>query len=181
MDNVKKVALAYSGGLDTSIIIPWLKENYGCDVVAVAVDVGQADETSGLADKAYRTGASDFHLILAKAEFASDSLLPFLTAGPSHESDARLAPSPARPPPALRPRPPPRTRSSPPAADRLRVADRAGSARPSGRSLPRFPSRTCGRSNRSSPTRSRRGGWRSFSWWFSRGSRCFSRRSGFTA
>ena len=62
---VKKVALAYSGGLDTSVIIPWLKENYGCDVVAVAVDVGQADETSGLAEKAYQTGACDFRLVEA--------------------------------------------------------------------------------------------------------------------
>jgi len=52
--NVKKVALAYSGGLDTSIIIPWLKENYGCEVVAVAVDVGQKEETDGLAEKARR-------------------------------------------------------------------------------------------------------------------------------
>ena len=57
---VKKVALAYSGGLDTSIIIPWLKENYGCEVVAVAVDVGQAEETAGLAEKAHKTGACEF-------------------------------------------------------------------------------------------------------------------------
>ena len=72
MKTYKKVALAYSGGLDTSVIIPWLKENYGCEVVAVAVDVGQAEETSGLAEKAYRTGACDFHLIDAKEEFARD-------------------------------------------------------------------------------------------------------------
>ena len=51
--NIKKAALAYSGGLDTSVIIPWLKENYGCEVVAIAVDVGQAEETSGLEEKAY--------------------------------------------------------------------------------------------------------------------------------
>src|SRR3569833_2269096 len=63
---VKRVALAYSGGLDTSIIIPWLKDNYGCEVVAVAVDVGQAEETKHLADKAYKTGACDFHLVDAK-------------------------------------------------------------------------------------------------------------------
>ena len=50
--------LAYSGGLDTSIIIPWLKENYGCEVVAVSANVGQADELEGLEAKALATGAS---------------------------------------------------------------------------------------------------------------------------
>ena len=54
----KKVALAYSGGLDTSVIIPWLKENYGCEVVAVCGDIGQgSDELSGLEEKARKTGA----------------------------------------------------------------------------------------------------------------------------
>jgi argininosuccinate synthase len=94
---MKKVALAYSGGLDTSIIIPWLKENYGCDVVAVAVDVGQAEETSGLAEKAYRTGAIDFHLIDAKEEFAADYLFPVLRAGAIYEKDYLLGTSTARP------------------------------------------------------------------------------------
>ena len=94
---VKKAALAYSGGLDTSIIIPWLKENYGCDVVAVAVDVGQAEETAGLAEKAYRTGACDFHLIDAKEEFASDYLFPVLKAGAIYERDYLLGTSTARP------------------------------------------------------------------------------------
>jgi argininosuccinate synthase len=94
---IKKVALAYSGGLDTSIIITWLKENYGCDVVAVAVDVGQAEETSGLADKAYRTGACDFHLVDAKAEFAADYLFPVLKAGAIYEKDYLLGTSTARP------------------------------------------------------------------------------------
>ena len=93
----KKVALAYSGGLDTSIIIPWLKENYGCEVVAVAVDVGQADETSGLAEKAYRTGACDFHLIDAKEELARDFLFPVLKAGAIYEKDYLLGTSTARP------------------------------------------------------------------------------------
>jgi argininosuccinate synthase len=93
----KKVALAYSGGLDTSIIVPWLKENYGCEVIAVAVDVGQADETSGLAEKAYRTGACDFHLIDAKEEFARDFLFPVLKAGAIYEKDYLLGTSTARP------------------------------------------------------------------------------------
>jgi len=93
----KKVALAYSGGLDTSIIIPWLKENYGCEVVAVAVDVGQAEETSGLAEKAYRTGACDFHLIDAREEFAAEYLFPVLKAGAIYERDYLLGTSTARP------------------------------------------------------------------------------------
>jgi len=95
--NIKKACLAYSGGLDTSIIIPWLKENYGCEVVAVAVDVGQAEETSGLAEKAYRTGACDFHLIDAKEEFAADYLFPVLKAGAIYEKDYLLGTSTARP------------------------------------------------------------------------------------
>ncbi|HJW94528.1 MAG TPA: argininosuccinate synthase [Thermoanaerobaculia bacterium] len=94
---MKKIALAYSGGLDTSIIIPWLKENYGCDVVAVAVDVGQAEETHHLADKAYRTGACDFHLVDAKEEFAADYLFPVLKAGAIYEKDYLLGTSTARP------------------------------------------------------------------------------------
>ena len=94
---MKKVALAYSGGLDTSIIISWLKENYGCDVVAVAVDVGQAEETAGLAQKAYSTGACDFHLVDAKEEFAADYLFPVLKAGAIYERDYLLGTSTARP------------------------------------------------------------------------------------
>ncbi|MBO0862193.1 MAG: argininosuccinate synthase, partial [Chloracidobacterium sp.] len=54
----KRVALAYSGGLDTSIIIPWLKEKYHCEVIAIAADVGQGEELSGLKEKAIATGAS---------------------------------------------------------------------------------------------------------------------------
>jgi argininosuccinate synthase len=94
---VKKVALAYSGGLDTSIIIRWLQEQYGCDVVAVAVDVGQAEETAGLAQKAYSTGACDFHLVDAKEEFARDYLFPVLKAGAIYERDYLLGTSTARP------------------------------------------------------------------------------------
>lgn len=93
----KKVALAYSGGLDTSIIIPWLKENYGCEVVAVAVDVGQAEETAGLEAKAYATGACDFYLIDAKEEFARDYIFPVLKAGAIYERDYLLGTATARP------------------------------------------------------------------------------------
>ncbi len=94
---IEKVALAYSGGLDTSIIIPWLKENYACEVVAVAVDVGQAEETSGLEEKARKTGASEFFLIDAKDEFAKDYLFPVLKAGARYEHDYLLGTATARP------------------------------------------------------------------------------------
>jgi argininosuccinate synthase len=95
--NVNKVALAYSGGLDTSIIIPWLRETYGCDVVAIAVDVGQQEETAGLEAKAYATGACDFYLIDAKEEFAREYLFPVLKAGAIYEKDYLLGTSTARP------------------------------------------------------------------------------------
>src|SRR5438874_7259362 len=71
----KKVALAYSGGLDTSIIIPWLKENYGCEVVAVCGDIGQGgDELAGLEEKARKTGASEGYVENMREEFVSEYL-----------------------------------------------------------------------------------------------------------
>src|SRR5580765_2509452 len=71
----KKVALAYSGGLDTSIIIPWLKENYQCEVVAVCGDVGQGgDELTGLEQKALKTGASEVYVADLREEFVKDYL-----------------------------------------------------------------------------------------------------------
>jgi argininosuccinate synthase len=94
---VRRVALAYSGGLDTSIIIPWLKENYGCEVVAVAVDVGQREETRGLAEKARRTGAADFRLVDARDEFAREYLFPLLRSGAIYERDYLLGTAAARP------------------------------------------------------------------------------------
>jgi argininosuccinate synthase len=94
---IRKVALAYSGGLDTSIIIPWLRETYGCEVVAVAVDVGQAEETEGLDAKARKTGACDFHLVDVKEEFAADYLFPVLKAGAIYEREYLLGTATARP------------------------------------------------------------------------------------
>ncbi|MBI3450613.1 MAG: argininosuccinate synthase [Acidobacteria bacterium] len=94
---VRRVALAYSGGLDTSIIIPWLKETYGCEVVAVTVDVGQQEETSGLGAKARRTGAAGFHLVDAREEFAKDYIFPVLRAGAIYERDYLLGTATARP------------------------------------------------------------------------------------
>ena len=94
---VRRAALAYSGGLDTSIIIPWLEENYGCEVVAVAVDVGQQEETRGLAEKARRTGAADFVLVDARDEFARDYLFPLLRSGAVYEGSYLLGTAAARP------------------------------------------------------------------------------------
>jgi argininosuccinate synthase len=97
MKNIRRVALAYSGGLDTSIIIPWLRENYRCEVVAVAADVGQEEETSGLAEKARRTGAADFHLLDLREEFARDHLFPILRSGAIYEREYLLGTAAARP------------------------------------------------------------------------------------
>jgi argininosuccinate synthase len=94
---IQRVALAYSGGLDTSIIIPWLRESYGCEVVAVAVDVGQGEETSGLAEKARATGACEFRLVEAREELARDYLFPMLKAGAVYEKDYLLGTAAARP------------------------------------------------------------------------------------
>ncbi|HVT03083.1 MAG TPA: argininosuccinate synthase [Thermoanaerobaculia bacterium] len=93
----KRIALAYSGGLDTSIIIPWLREHYNCEVVAVAVDVGQGAETAPLEVKAYASGASDFYLIDVRDEFAADYIFPVLRAGAIYEKDYLLGTSMARP------------------------------------------------------------------------------------
>src|SRR5277367_5188202 len=82
----KKVVLAYSGGLDTSIIIPWLKENYGCEVVAVCGDIGQGtDELTGLEEKARKTGASEVHVADMREEFVADYLWKMVRAGGEYE------------------------------------------------------------------------------------------------
>lgn len=94
---IKKVVLAYSGGLDTSIIIPWLKENYGCEVVAVAADVGQKDELDGLEEKAIKTGASKLYIADLKQELVEDFIWPTLKAGAKYENYL-LGTSFARPP-----------------------------------------------------------------------------------
>lgn len=94
---VQRVALAYSGGLDTSIIIPWLRETYDCEVVAVTVDVGQAEETIGLAEKAYRTGAGEFRLLDVREEFAGSFLFPVLKSGAVYEREYLLGTATARP------------------------------------------------------------------------------------
>jgi argininosuccinate synthase len=98
MANPKKVALAYSGGLDTSIIIPWLKENYGCEVVAVCGDIGQGgDELKGLKAKAKKTGASECHVADMREEFVSEYLWRMVRAGAIYEDKYLLGTSIARP------------------------------------------------------------------------------------
>jgi len=92
-----KVVLAYSGGLDTSIIIPWLKENYGCEVIAVAGDVGQNDELEGLEEKALKTGASKFYCMDLKKEFVEDMIFPMVKANAVYENKYLLGTSLARP------------------------------------------------------------------------------------
>ena len=98
MNKPKKVALAYSGGLDTSVIIPWLKENYGCQVVAVCGNIGQGDEELvGLEDKALRTGASEVYVEDLREEFVRDYLWRMVRSGAVYEHKYLLGTSVARP------------------------------------------------------------------------------------
>ena len=95
--DIKKVVLAYSGGLDTSVIIPWLKENYNnCEVIAVAGNVGQADELEGLEEKALKTGASKLYVLDLTDEYVDDYIIPCMKAGAIYE-DYLLGTSHARP------------------------------------------------------------------------------------
>ena len=95
---IKKVVLAYSGGLDTSIIIPWLKENYNnCEVIAVSGDVGQGTELDGLEEKAIATGASKLYIEDLNKEFVEDYIWPTLKAGAVYENKYLLGTSFARP------------------------------------------------------------------------------------
>ena len=95
---IKKVVLAYSGGLDTSIIIPWLKENYNnCEVIAVSADVGQESELEGLEEKALKTGASKLYIEDLRKEFIEDYIYPTMQAGAVYENEYLLGTSFARP------------------------------------------------------------------------------------
>jgi argininosuccinate synthase len=85
MKQYKKVVLAYSGGLDTSVIIPWLKENYGCEVIAVSGNVGQGTELDGLEEKALKTGASKLYIEDLNKTFVEDYIWPCLKAGAKYE------------------------------------------------------------------------------------------------
>ena len=80
-----KVVLAYSGGLDTSVLIPWLKEHYGCEVIAVSGNVGQGTELDGLEEKALKTGASKLYIEDLTQEFVDDYIIPTMQAGATYE------------------------------------------------------------------------------------------------
>ena len=96
-EDIKKVVLAYSGGLDTSIIIPWLKEHYNnCEVIAVSGNVGQADELDGLEEKAIKTGASKLYVLDLTDEYVDDYIIPTMQAGAMYE-EYLLGTSHARP------------------------------------------------------------------------------------
>lgn len=92
-----KVVLAYSGGLDTTIIIPWLKENYDCEVIAVAADVGQGEELAPLNEKAIKSGAAKIYIEDLKDEFVRDCVLPTIKANAVYEGKYLLGTSFARP------------------------------------------------------------------------------------
>ncbi|WMI81071.1 argininosuccinate synthase [Anaerotignum sp. MB30-C6] len=93
----EKIVLAYSGGLDTSVIIPWLKENYHAEVIAVCGDVGQGKETDGLEEKALRTGASKLYIADLTEEFITDAIYPCIKANAVYEGKYLLGTSMARP------------------------------------------------------------------------------------
>jgi argininosuccinate synthase len=95
--DIKKVVVAYSGGLDTSIIVTWLKQNYGCEVICFTADLGQEDELEGLEEKAIKTGASKLYIRDLREEFLTDFVYPTMQAGAVYERDYLLGTSFARP------------------------------------------------------------------------------------
>ena len=97
MPDVKKVALAYSGGLDTSVILRWLIEHYRCEVVAFCADLGQGDELITVRDKALKTGASGVHIVDLREPFVRDFIFPMLRGAAVYEGSYLLGTSIARP------------------------------------------------------------------------------------
>ena len=93
----KKVVLAYSGGLDTSVILKWLQVNYGCEVITMTADVGQEDDLNGVDEKALRTGATKAYIEDLREEFAKDFIFPMLRSGALYEGRYLLGTSVARP------------------------------------------------------------------------------------
>ncbi|MDD5021579.1 MAG: argininosuccinate synthase [Endomicrobiaceae bacterium] len=97
MSDIKKVVVAYSGGLDTSIILSWIKEHYNAEVIACCVNVGQDKELTGLKEKAIKTGASKVYIIDAQKEFVTDYIFPAIKANALYENRYLLGTSLARP------------------------------------------------------------------------------------
>jgi len=94
---IKKVVLAYSGGLDTSVLLSWIKETYRADVIAFCADIGQEEELDGLEKKAKKTGASKIYIEDLTEEFARDFIFPMMQAGAIYEGQYLLGTSIARP------------------------------------------------------------------------------------
>jgi len=97
MSSIQKVVLAYSGGLDTSVILKWIKKTYQCEVITMTADLGQDEELDGLEEKAHRTGASKAYIDDLREEFAQDFVFPILRAGAVYEGRYLLGTSIARP------------------------------------------------------------------------------------
>jgi len=93
----KKIVLAYSGGLDTSVIMRWLKETYSCEVIAFCADVGQGEDLEAVKKKALATGASKCHVYDLREEFVRDFVFPMLRADAAYEQDYLMGTSLARP------------------------------------------------------------------------------------
>ena len=96
-EKIRKLVLAYSGGLDTSVMLSWIKDQFGCEIIAYCADVGQAEETDGLEKKALATGASKFVLADLREEFARDFVFPMMRANAVYEGYYLLGTSIARP------------------------------------------------------------------------------------
>ncbi|WP_022661592.1 argininosuccinate synthase [Paucidesulfovibrio longus] len=97
MSSIKKVVLAYSGGLDTSVILKWIKKHYNCEVVTLTADLGQGEELDGIEDKALRTGASKAFVEDLREEFVRDYIFPAFRANAIYEGRYLLGTSIARP------------------------------------------------------------------------------------
>src|SRR3954452_3892501 len=92
-----KIVLPYSGGLDTSVILRWVKDNYDAEIIAFCADIGQEEELDGLEEKALKTGASKCYIDDLREEFARDFIFPMFQAGAIYESQYFLGTSIARP------------------------------------------------------------------------------------
>jgi argininosuccinate synthase len=95
--NPRKVVLAYSGGLDTSVAIVWLKETYGCEVVCYCADLGQGEDLGAVAEKGMKCGASDVVVVDLRETFVKDYIFPMIQAGAIYEDGYLLGTSIARP------------------------------------------------------------------------------------
>ena len=93
----EKIVLAYSGGLDTSVIVPWLQENYNADIICVAVDVGQKEDFKKVEERAYHIGATKFYHMDKKKEYVEDYIFPTIKADAKYENKYLLGTSTARP------------------------------------------------------------------------------------